>query len=363
VVIRRLTLLVGLVLAIGGCNEILGIPERERDPHLECDDSGCRCQGGFENCDGEADNGCETDLATSSAHCGACGHDCLGGDCEGGKCAPVALASFDIANGLALVGDEIYVGTCDDDLLVVKFPATGGTPTPVVVPGGSSCAWRIAANASSILWIDQTDLRVNPLDGVVETPPLTPADSFAPLAASDTHAYYGLLTGGQDVLMRIALAGGAPETIATASVNAMVTSPTRAYWSDSDGTWSVSHTGTDVTQLFPDTVDHAYALAIDAENLYFGSSFFGAGSVGKLPLAGGEPVFLDDSVEAVGIAVDATHLYWADEGTGSLNRVPIAGGASEVLVEGLAFDLIVSMAADDRGVYWQSDDTIYVWVK
>ena len=46
------------------------------------------CNGGFGDCDGNLLNGCETNLITSSAHCGACktacaaGTTCLGGICK-----------------------------------------------------------------------------------------------------------------------------------------------------------------------------------------------------------------------------------------------------------------------------------------
>jgi hypothetical protein len=37
---------------------------------------GFRCNPGFGNCDGNAENGCETNLDTSSSHCGTCGNAC-----------------------------------------------------------------------------------------------------------------------------------------------------------------------------------------------------------------------------------------------------------------------------------------------
>jgi alpha-tubulin suppressor-like RCC1 family protein len=45
------------------------------------------CAGGFTDCDGEAANGCETNLQTSADHCGQCGASCgAGGVCTNGVC-------------------------------------------------------------------------------------------------------------------------------------------------------------------------------------------------------------------------------------------------------------------------------------
>lgn len=55
---------------------------------FSCVDSRCAvsCQGGFGDCDGIPDNGCEADLA-EPGHCGACGNACAPGiPCVEGKC-------------------------------------------------------------------------------------------------------------------------------------------------------------------------------------------------------------------------------------------------------------------------------------
>jgi Cys-rich repeat protein len=45
------------------------------------------CAAGFGDCDGSAENGCETTLATSASHCGACGTACpVGQVCSDGAC-------------------------------------------------------------------------------------------------------------------------------------------------------------------------------------------------------------------------------------------------------------------------------------
>ncbi|MEZ4410941.1 MAG: hypothetical protein R3A52_31355 [Polyangiales bacterium] len=50
------------------------------------------CASGYGDCDGDASNGCETTLASSAQHCGACGRACADGQvCRAGTCVTTAV--------------------------------------------------------------------------------------------------------------------------------------------------------------------------------------------------------------------------------------------------------------------------------
>jgi hypothetical protein len=55
-----------------------------------CATGGCQiaqCDVGFMNCDGDASNGCETDVSKSHIHCGRCGQVCAPSEsCDAGHC-------------------------------------------------------------------------------------------------------------------------------------------------------------------------------------------------------------------------------------------------------------------------------------
>ena len=74
------------------------------------------CNAGFGNCDGDATNGCETELAGSTAHCGACGQRCPAGSnavatCAMAMCGVTCEAGFSDCDGDARNGCEVFVAT------------------------------------------------------------------------------------------------------------------------------------------------------------------------------------------------------------------------------------------------------------
>jgi hypothetical protein len=74
------------------------------------------CGGGFGDCDGSVANGCETDTRTSSTHCGTCGNACPARAnalpiCSGGACASACLPGFGECDGDAANGCETNLAT------------------------------------------------------------------------------------------------------------------------------------------------------------------------------------------------------------------------------------------------------------
>src|SRR5207247_2092926 len=70
----------------GGCNRPCGAAPNAQ---ATCINAFCsvRCAGGWGDCDLVAQNGCEVNLATDDANCGACGKVCPQGQvCQGSAC-------------------------------------------------------------------------------------------------------------------------------------------------------------------------------------------------------------------------------------------------------------------------------------
>jgi hypothetical protein len=90
-------------------------------------------------------------------------------------------------------------------------------------------------------------------------------------------------------------------------------------------------------------------IAVDGTSVYWTNTGGApAGSIAKVPLCGGTPVTLANNVVgAAGIVVSSTDVLWAAY-DGTINEVPIGGGATTMLATGAQG--IVAIEADE--VYW-----------
>jgi hypothetical protein len=115
---------------------------------------GILCNPGWGNCDGNADNGCETDLSSHVSHCGGCDQPCSAANgtpnCVAGKCTTggcnTGFADCDgnTANGCETdtLNDPAHCGSCGGVCPAVASgsPAcVGGACSVACAPGFASC--------------------------------------------------------------------------------------------------------------------------------------------------------------------------------------------------------------------------------
>ncbi|MFO0609102.1 MAG: MXAN_6577-like cysteine-rich protein, partial [Polyangiales bacterium] len=91
---------------------------------------GFTCMTGLGNCDGNADNGCETDTRTTPAHCGGCGMACAAGQlCVAGSCADPPCPT----------GQTRCAGACVDTATAVAHCGMCGRACPSGTGGAAAC--------------------------------------------------------------------------------------------------------------------------------------------------------------------------------------------------------------------------------
>jgi hypothetical protein len=280
--------------------------------------------------------GCAADTNTDVLNCGACGHACSTANgiplCTGGVCQIACAAGFDDCNHDA--GDGCEVNLKED-------PAHCGTcdnacPALHTMPTCSAGACGIGSCSPG--WADcnmtlgdgcEIDLTADPFN-----------------CGTCKKSCQG---GGCN-----ASACGAPPTVlasvpATASLGVAVDA-TSVYWTTTTGDVNKVPIGGGAKTQLASTQGYGVGIAVDATHVYYASG----STVSKVPIGGGPSVLLASSQnQSWSIAIDATDVYWVNRLPCSVSRVPKAGGAVTVLANpgGVCQS---GMAIDAGNVYWAS---------
>ena len=340
--------------AFGGCNAVLAIPDPTLALHVTCTDGACVCDPGFDDCDGRRGDDCATDLSSDPRHCGACGHDCLGGGCKEGRCLPVVLATIEGATGLSLRDGELYVGTCDGSGkgdAFRKLTVDGGTPVTAVRSDHCGAAQVILGDR--LYWGDDTTLLATQL--ATPSPPRVVTTGASPrkIVASDTHVYWGQLDAmGDDVgVMRLTLATGVKEHVYSTPTYGITADADGVYWGGDEGVFGLPNGSSTPLLINPIST---YDLQLDAKSFYIGTT----DGIYTLPRKGGALTLLVPGARGPCLVTDATTLFWLDNATSSVNQVPLAGGAPTVLATEVSVHGTAAIAVDATAVYWLSGTVV-----
>jgi hypothetical protein len=147
------------VTACGACGAVCSVPNAV----AACRAGACAvgsCLAGFADCDGFPGNGCEVDTRTSLTHCGACNRLCAPangvGACGAGVCSVIScntnFANCDgsSANGceVAPVANDLHCGTCGNACVAGRACAAGRCALPVFN------GYDVTTPPGSVTWVD-----------------------------------------------------------------------------------------------------------------------------------------------------------------------------------------------------------------
>jgi hypothetical protein len=325
------------------------------------------CTIGFGNCNAMAVDGCETDLMTSSAHCGSCDRNCGGTACVGGVCEPTVFVSQDpFIASIVLRNGFIY--WTNEDPPEIRRAAIGGGPSELVSPS-TNTPWVLMADSAGIYWLA---LNGGPAGSVLKctSPPCTSPTVLATSAlgsdsptnsTSDASRIYWSASLTSPGLRTVSKAGGNTTVVANEGDGArgmtliqgvlyvtlccgvktglysvpatggtatklnevmsgrLATFDNPLYTAESNTLYRVTTSGTMIAiDTASATIDDFAGLAVDASGIYAFSPSLGG--IVRVPLAGGAPVLLSRATGAIQIVLDDSAVYWNENPGGFTMR-------------------------------------------
>jgi hypothetical protein len=202
---------------------------------------------------------------------------------KAGGSAQTVLAPLVGIDSIALGTGAVYLGGSLG--AVTSVPLDGGSPT-IVVPGNTEVTSLVVA-ATRVYWMD---LGAGALAAAVKASPLTPSGAVTTLAsglsgatnlvADATYLYSIEVAAGFSHIVRVPLAGGPVQVIASDSPAAL-----------------------------------AVPIAIDAAHIFWARTSPSMGEVVEAPIGGGAPTVLASASgqTPVSIAVDGSNVYWSTD--------------------------------------------------
>jgi hypothetical protein len=289
--------------------------------------------------------------------------DTDGGSGDDGDVSNAGDTSADgVPDGVAEDGGEAGDGgcesTCGGECIAGRCRET--------IAGGLFHPYNLAVNATHIFWTSTyTDepmvMRVPLAIGMPEVLATGPACHSIVVEGNDVY-WTELLYRPSGSIKTVPIVGGVAVTIASIQDNphALGVDKTHVYWAnwvDSGEVWKASRADGTLTPLAAGQAKPV-RLAIDDKFVYWTNRVPGTGTVMKVPLDGssGPIEVARDQDEPYGIAVDKTNLYWTSLGSKKVMKVPLDGSGPPVTLadlQGGVRDLKpLGLAVDATHVYW-----------
>ncbi len=266
------------------------------------------------------------------------------------------LAAAIKTNDLVVDEEAIYLldPAGDPDTRVVRMSKLDGTQT--VLASGIRLAANLRADDTDLYFDAQGAIQSIPRrGGAVRT--VTGARSLGALAGERLYwieTSSGTLKHPEPPVLAVfsvPKTGGAPERLLTemeGGGDRVIADATGLYFQAGDELQLLRHGASQPTTLATLATGFISALALDQTHAFYG---LGDGSLMKVSKQGGAPSRIA-GVQGfpLGVALDATHVYFTDTEAGTVGRVAKSGGAPEVLAREQARP--VAIAVDAASVYW-----------
>jgi hypothetical protein len=330
------------------------------------------CKPGFEDCDGQAWNGCEKDTTTDPKNCGACGVSCQGALCKSGACTQAS--ELMVADGAsAIVVDDTYVYYTNNTQNSkfspgsVKRLALSNKVVDTIVQAPTNVYWSdLAANSTHLIWesvaLSGSKRELYSMVKAGSWPSLIAAYESSTtqdlIAADDTAVFVWRQYGGYR-LERVPLPSGTLQNLSTEIGYYFGLTSDHVIFPNVAGTslLSMPKAGGAASSLSSNVGLYSTVHVSGGYVYYDGSD---AKTIYRMPVSGGveEKIVTTSSQSLSGLShfgVGGGYIYYVFwNGTSrSIARAPMAGGTETVLTQGLP---VGDLAVTSTHVYWCWED-------
>jgi hypothetical protein len=366
-----------------------------------CEDQICKiesCLGTYANCDGEVEDGCETNLNDNDVHCGECGRNCAahGATCETDRCSTIPLQTgvgFNVAGGNSFAGSYAFTSqgllhAGSYDYSVRRFPLNGAPAVSIwvadnvyaghftLLPQGDDVLWAQRGTPSAVL-----KKAISAAVDVLPTPLFYP--EYQPMFLREQAGAYYWITGevqGEPgyVYTRSVAAGSGDAGARIVNVdqgrNSMgfVVTSDAIYWVpendgnagtvDGDLRYTPLAGGTPTSVPAVSAGDASVAICTPGSNQLepslqvAGDTVYFTHTVATSPINGIWRFKMGDTIPTqvvsaesiTSMVIDATDVYFSRQNVGGVWRAPLSGGAAVTISSG---NIEMVLGVDDTYVY------------
>ena len=233
-----------------------------------------------------------------------------------------------------------------------------GTGATTLVPGLAN-ATGVAANSTSLFWIDGDTIFVADRDGTNRRALISGQVGAQWLAIDDAHIYWTILPDSPPgTVWRAGLDGTGRQQIGTGGqlMGGVAVNATHVYWASSTsfepGHGTITRANLDGTgaQDIATGQDGAMGVAVDDDFVYWASSGADGNNddevIIRANLDGTGAQAIIGGINPIGVASDGNQILWTDGFRGTVNAASRGGGGQHVIIGGQASAMGIALGPE-----------------